>query len=71
MIFNRVGVLSEKYDSNARFDDYKSYNGRPPIWNLNPLRTIFRDELESYKVTLENFYGDTDLKERLNCFYAT
>ena len=68
MIFNRIGVLSE-YD-NDRFEDYNSYNGRPPMWNLNPLRTTFRDELESYKIKLENFYGDTDLKEQLNCLNA-
>ena len=69
MILNRIGVLSEKYD-HAKFEDYNSYNGRPSMWNLNPLRTTFRDELESYKIKLENFYGDTDLKEQFNCFNA-
>ena len=27
------------------------------------LSTIHKDELESYKIKLENYYSDTDLKE--------
>ena len=34
--------------------------------SFNPLPTTYKDELESYKVKLENFYSDTDLKEQLN-----
>ena len=34
--------------------------------SFNPLPTNYKDELESYKVKLENFYSDTDLKEQLN-----
>jgi len=34
--------------------------------SFNSLPTTYKDELESYKVKLENFYSDTDLKEQLN-----
>ena len=55
-IYNRITTLTEEFD-NERFDYQTSY-----LRHYNPLRTIFKDELESYKVKLENFYSDTDLK---------
>ena len=37
--------------------------------SFNSLPTTYKDELESYKVKLENFYSDTDLKEQLNKWF--
>ena len=56
-IHNRITTLLQEFD-NERFDYNTSYRR-----HFNPLRTIFKDELVSYKVKLENFYSDTDLKE--------
>ena len=55
-ICSRITTLTKEFD-HERFDYHTSYQR-----HFNPLRTIFKDELESYKVKLENFYSDTDLK---------
>ena len=58
MIHSRMKTLKQEFEP-ERFD-YHISNLR----HFNPLRTIFKEELESYKVKLENFYCDTDLKEQ-------
>ena len=58
-IQSRIRALKEEFD-HERFDYQISYQR-----HFNPLRTIFKDELESYKIKLENFYCDTDMKEQL------
>ena len=58
MIHSRMKTLKQEFEP-ERFD-YHISNLR----HFNPLRTIFKEELESYKVKLENFYSDTDLKEQ-------
>ena len=32
-------------------------------YEARDMKRIYKDELESYKIKLENFYSDTDLKE--------
>ena len=56
-IKNRMSELRMKFYREPRFD--KNFYNR---WDQ--LRLFHGDELESYKVKLENFYSDTDAKEK-------
>ena len=56
-IKNRMDELRSKFYREPRFDQH-FYN------RWDKLRLFHGDELQSYKVKLENFYSDTDAKEK-------
>ena len=56
-IKNRMDELRSKFYIEARFDQH-FYN------RWDKLKLFHGDELQSYKVKLENFYSDTDAKEK-------
>ena len=60
-IKNRMDELRMKFYREPRFDQH-FYN------RWDQLRLFHGDELESYKVKLENFYSDTDAKEKFKSY---
>ena len=60
MIHERVIFLSEKYDDGT-VQGYCRSGGL--------IQAFHKDELESYKIKLENYYCDTDLKDQLYLVY--
>ena len=59
MIVGRMGELRDKFYGNPRLDG-NFYN------RWDKLKSLHLDEIVSYKIKLENFYGDTDAKEMFN-----
>ena len=60
MIHERVIFLSEKYDDGTMEGYCRSGS---------LIQAFHKDELESYKIKLENYYCDTDLKDQLYLVY--
>ena len=63
IICMRLAFFHQKYNVGTTYEDSLRFEGqRSRIPTFHP----DHDELESYKVKLENFYSDTDLKEELH-----
>lgn len=58
MIARRMAELKEKYYRDPQLDN--TFGNR---WDK--LKLLHLDEIMSYKVKLENFYSDTDSKEKV------